>query len=56
MVDGAVTRRCRMPIDDSRRPELRTSRTLIEPMIQKKTAKMKKDQICAVKRVPNTPP
>ena len=56
MVDGVVTRRWRMPIDDSRRPELRTSSTLAAPMTQKTMAKITKDQICAAKRVPNTPP
>ena len=58
MVEGAVSGRCRMPIDDSRRPvlALSASTTLAPPITQKRMAKIKKDQIWAAKRVPNTPP
>src|SRR6266480_4308149 len=46
MVEGAVSGRCRMPIDESRRPvlALSASTTLAPPITQKRKAKMKKDQ------------
>ena len=58
MVEGAVSGRWRIPIDESRRPvlELSASRTFAPPMTQKTMAKIKNDQIWALKRVPNTPP
>ena len=58
MVDGAVSGRWRMPIDDRRRPalELSATTTFAPAITQKMTAKMKKDQIWAAKRTPKTLP
>ena len=56
MVEGAVSRRWRMPIDERRRPEFNASKTLAAPITQKMAAKMKNDQIWAAKRVPKTLP
>jgi len=55
-VGGAVRRRWRIPIDDSRRPELRATRILAAPMTQKRNANRKKVMICALNRVLKTPP